>query len=214
MDGTVISTCLPPDKSTKIMRKLPDEIWFCVEGFPDNTCQGLNGCKVSLNRGIGCCFTHKGDLLVLHPRGRSFLEICIKTSRQKREIANQTLESLLTGTAKETIVAETKQFSNLVISQGGDTVIITDKNGTVKNTFKRPNAKFRSITTDIQGDILVADFQSNFVSVLTEDGIFYREILNSLDNGIKGIEHIDVNESGIMCFTHCDALQTEVYLYK
>ncbi|VDI56080.1 tripartite motif-containing protein 56 [Mytilus galloprovincialis] len=138
-DGTVRSTYAPPKESRRMLRKSADELWFWTgqSAVRNVNSQFQEGYKVSFQNGSVGCFTQNGNLLVYNKEEKIFCVVSqnegvqnkIKITDPKNKLQNT---NIFTNT--NILMAETTNC-NLVISTQNDTVVITNKHGSILETF-------------------------------------------------------------------------------
>ncbi|VDI01732.1 Hypothetical predicted protein [Mytilus galloprovincialis] len=202
--GVVSSTFTPPVNSKRMLRKSADELWFWTgqSAVKRVNTQFQDGYKVPFEGGLVGCFIQNGNLLVYNMDEEVFYEVTEQEGvRNKIKIEDPTEKlpnnDIFTGT--NILMAETSN-SNLVFSSQSNIVVIADKHGTILETFERPGASFRGITLDNYGQILVVDYEKDCIDILSEDGVFHRNLVNN-ENGDKMIystTHFTLDECGFL----------------
>ncbi|CAG2220955.1 TRIM56 [Mytilus edulis] len=190
-NGVVSSTFTPPVNSKRMLRKSADELWFWTgqSAVKRVNTQFQDGYKVPFEDGLVGCFIQNGNLLVYNMDEEVFYEVTEQEGvRNKIKIEDPTEKlpnnDIFTGT--NILMAETSN-SNLVFSSQSNIVVIADKHGTIIETFERPGASFRGINLDNYGQILVVDYQMDTIDILSEDGVFHRNLMNNFDKIIEQI---------------------------
>lgn len=213
LDGSLISSYTPPDNSTKVMRKSNGEIWFWVgNGAEKGKADGQEGYQVPFEDGVGCCFRQNGNMLVFNPEDKSINEVT-EQNGVHRKIINENLQTMLDDDTQISIV-ESKNEKNLVISPKPDTIIVADINGCVKNTYEIFEANFKAFAVDNYGDIIIADYENNVITMLSEQGDFKCDLLNDAKarNGLSRIEYFTLDKCGNIWFLH-NSDSIEIYSY-
>lgn len=221
-DGIMRSTYAPPIESKRMLRKSADELWFWTG---QSAVRRLNtkyeeGFKVSFQNGSVGCFIQNGNLLVYNKEEHVICEVSehegvqnkteIKDPKNKLQNINFVFSS-----STDIMMVETKN-SNLVtvMSWRNNTVVFIDNHGIILDTFTRPYAAFRGITVDNYGHILVADYENDIIDILSENGVFQRNLLN-IRNGDKIILRtncITTDECGFLwVFDHDNTMKIFSY---
>ncbi|CAC5360934.1 unnamed protein product [Mytilus coruscus] len=78
-----------------------------------------------------------------------------------------------------------------------DVVVFTDKNFIVLDSFQKLYAQFKALATDKYGNILVADYFSDIIYLLSENGVFQQSLVN---------KSYGVHETTIMIIDECGYL--------
>ncbi|XP_052065195.1 tripartite motif-containing protein 42-like [Mytilus californianus] len=203
-NGVVSSTFTPPVESKRMLKKSADELWFWTgqSAAKKVNTQFRDGYKVPFEGGLVGCFIQSGNLLVYNMDEEVFYEVTEQEGvRNKIKIEDPTkkLRNIHVFTGETILMAETSN-SNLVFSSRNNIVVIADKHGTILETFERKGAKFRGLTVDNYGQIFVADYEKDFIDILSEGGVFQRNLLNN-KNGDKIIyktNHITLDECGFL----------------
>ncbi|XP_063444578.1 E3 ubiquitin-protein ligase TRIM33-like [Mytilus trossulus] len=205
-DGTKRSTYAPPNESKRMLRKSADELWFWTG---KSAVRRLNmkyqeGFKVSFQNGAVGCFVQNGNLLVYNKEEKVIYEVSedegVKNKTEIKDPKNKLQKTdFFTSRNTDIMMVETKN-SNLVMSWRNNSVIITDNHGIILDTFTRLNAGFRGITVDNYGHILVADYENDKIDILSENGVFQRNLLNNRngDNIIRRTSRITTDECGFL----------------
>ncbi|XP_063433295.1 uncharacterized protein LOC134715179 [Mytilus trossulus] len=202
--GVVSSTFTPPVNSKRMLRKSAEELWFWTgqSAAKKVYTQFQDGYKVPFEGGLVGCFIQSGNLLVYNKNEKVFYEVTEQEGvRNKIKIEDPTkkLPNNDVFSGENILMAETSN-SNLVFVSHNKIIAIADKNGKISETFERVDAQFKGITVDNYGQILVADFQEDFIDILSKDGIYQRNILNNKngDKVIYGTNHITLDEFGFL----------------
>ncbi|XP_071121770.1 tripartite motif-containing protein 42-like [Mytilus edulis] len=208
--GVVSSTFTPPVNSKRMLRKSADELWFWTgqSAAKKVHTQFQDGYKVPFEGGLVGCFIQSGYLLVYNKNEKVFYEVTEQEGvRNKIKIEDPTkkLPNNDVFTSGNILMAETSN-SNLVFVSHNKTIAIANKYGKIIETFERLNAKFKGITVDEYGQILVADYEKDFIDILSEDGVYQRNLLNN-ENGDKiiyGTNFITLDECGFLWVFDCN----------
>ncbi|XP_076099449.1 E3 ubiquitin-protein ligase TRIM45-like [Mytilus galloprovincialis] len=216
-DGILRSAYAPPKGSRRMLRKSADEIWFWTgqSAVKKVNSQFQEGYKVSFDNGSVGCFNQNGNLLVYNKEENAFCEVSEKEGVQNKiKITDpkNKLQNTNFFPSSDILMAETKN-SNYVISTQNDTVIIiTNKQGRILETSKRSNTQFKCIAVDNYGNIIVSDCINGSIDILSENGVFQRNLLNTRAHFIS----IVIDECGFLwaCEKGYQTVKTDVYSYQ
>ncbi|XP_076103695.1 E3 ubiquitin-protein ligase TRIM45-like [Mytilus galloprovincialis] len=201
-DGTVRSTYKPPAEGSRMLRKSADELWFWTGHSAQKRVDKKyeEGFKVPFQNGLVGCFMQNGNLLVYNQEEKVFCEVSeLEGVQNKFEITDQQNRLKITHIFTSTDMILENKNSNLVMTLHNSTIVITDKHGIILDTFTRSNAKFRGLTVDNYGHILVADcYNYSVIDILSENGVFLRNLPFQINGNLNETNPIAIDKCGFL----------------